>query len=251
VVSSSSQGPSPRDAIDPPCLIGKFFGVDDAIDVLSQQTGQLGEGVVWDEQLQCWTGDARDLVASLRADRRYRRPVLNTENGYEFLRGHPTSKQQVHYTDKVRHSAWRIVCAGGYFAAGFHGTLGHSDAWNQIDAPNHYTFVVKDEGAAGQLGLLYDFFASLPFWRMQPFDGVTPDTAVALAEPGRVYVVYLPHGGKATVDPGETKVPLTARWFNPRDGKWTEPFEVAADHLIELQAPDQFDWVIYLSNRSK
>ena len=48
--------------------------------------------------------------------------MLNTENGYEYMRGHPTEKKQVHHTDKVRRSAWRIVCAGGYFAAGFHGT---------------------------------------------------------------------------------------------------------------------------------
>ena len=81
------------------------------MDVLSQQTGQSGEGVTWDEQFQCWVGDDPNLVASLRADRRFRKPVLNTESGYEYLRGHPTEKQQVHHTDKVRRSAWRIVCA--------------------------------------------------------------------------------------------------------------------------------------------
>ena len=176
--------------------------------------------------------------------------MLNTENGYEYLRGHPTEKKQVHHTDKVRRSAWRIVCAGGYFAAGFHGTIGHSDSWNRIDAPNHYTFIVKDEGAAAQLGLLYDFFASLPFWRMQPFDGVTPETAVALAEPGQVYVVYLPHGGETTVDLSDAKSPLTARWFNPRDGKWAEPFEVAGSGRVTFQAPDVFDWVLHLSRRT-
>lgn len=246
VVSATTCGRIPSDPIDPPWRIGEFFGNDDAIDVLSQQTGQSGEGVVWDQQLECWTGDAPDLVASLRADRRYRRPVLNTENGYEYLRGYPTEKKQVHHSDKVRHSAWRIACSGGYFAAGFHGTIGHSDFWNRIDTPNHYTFIVKDEGAAGQLALLYDFFAPLPFWRMQPFDGVTPDMVVALAEPGRVYVVYLPHGGKATLDLSDAKNSLTARWFNPRYGKWTEPFEVVGGSRIKIQSPDVFDWVLYL-----
>lgn len=103
VVSATTRGHSPNDPFDPPWRIGEFFGKDDAIDVLSQQTGQSGEGVIWDEQLQCWTGDAPDLIASLAADRRYRRPVLNTENGYEYLRGHPTERKQVHHTDKVRH----------------------------------------------------------------------------------------------------------------------------------------------------
>lgn len=251
VISSSTRGASPRDPIDAPWRIGEFFGEGDEMDVLSQQTGQSGAGVTWDEKLQCWMGDAPNLVASLRADRRFRKPVLNTESGYEYLRGHPTEKQQVHHTDKVRRSAWRIVCAGGYFAAGFHGTIGHSDAWNRLDAPNRYTFTVQDEGAAAQLAALYDFFTALPFERMQPFDGVSGEAAVALAEPGRVYVVYLPHGGQVTVDLSAAKGPLTARWFNPRDGRSGEPFVVARGTAGEFLAPDSHDWALHLTVRTK
>ncbi|HZJ13644.1 MAG TPA: DUF4038 domain-containing protein, partial [Chthoniobacteraceae bacterium] len=167
VISASTRGVSPRDQIDEPWRIGEFFGDEPAIDVLSHQTGQHGNGTKWDEKLQCWTGDSSTLVASIIADRRFKKPVLNTENGYEYLRGHPTEKKQVHHTAKVRRSAWRIVCAGGYFAAGFHGTIGHSDVWNRIDAPNHYTFTIRDEGAAAHLAALHDFFAALPYWRMQ------------------------------------------------------------------------------------
>jgi len=134
VVSASRRGETPRAPIDPPWRIGEFFGHDAAMDVLSQQTGASDEGAQWDETLRCWVGDSSSLVASLRTDRQYRKPVLNTENGYEFLRGHPTAKKQVHHTDKVRRSAWRSVCAGGYFAAGFHGTIGHSDVWNRLDS---------------------------------------------------------------------------------------------------------------------
>ncbi len=246
VISASIRGNSPRDPFDPPWRIGEFFGKDDAMDVLSQQTGQSGEGVAWDEQLQCWMGDAPDLVASLRTDRRYGRPVLNTESGYEYLRGHPTEKRQVHHTDKVRHSAWRIVCAGGYFAAGFHGTIGHSDFWNRIDAPNRYTFLVKDEGAAGQLGLLYDFFTSLPFWRMQPFEGVEGDMAVALAEPGQVYVIYLPHGGAVTADLPATSGILTVQWLNPRTGAATDGGTVQGGAEHAFRAPFEGDAVLQL-----
>jgi len=246
VVSATTRGSSPRDPFDPPWRIGEFFGKDDAMDVLSQQTGQAGEGVVWDEQLQCWKGDAPDLVASLRADRRYSRPVLNTESGYEYLRGHPTEKKQVHHTDKVRHSTWRIVCAGGYFAAGFHGTIGHSDSWNRIDAPNRYSFVVKDEGAAAQLGLLYDFFTSLPFWRMQPFEAVAPETAVALAEPGQVYVVYLPHGGDVSVDLSEERSSLAVSWLNPRSGETVESQSIDGGSKRSFNAPFDGDAVLYL-----
>ncbi len=237
---------TPRDPFDPPWRIGEFFGKDDAIDVLSQQTGQSGAGVVWNEQLQCWTGDAPDLVASLRADRRYGRPVLNTESGYEYLRGHSTERKQVHHTDKVRHSAWRIVCAGGYFAAGFHGTIGHSDTWNRMDAPNRYTFAIQDEGATGQLRRLYDFFASLPFWRMQPFDRVQGDMAVALAEPGRVYVIYLPHGGEVTVDLSGVEGPLATRWFNPCSGDTTRSQETSGGAKRSFRPPFESDAVLCL-----
>ena len=242
VVSSSTRGSSPRDPIHPPWRIGNFFGESDAFDVLSQQTGQLGEGTVWDEKLQCWTGDAIDLVASIRADRRFQKPVLNTESGYEYLRGYPTSKQQAHHTEKVRRAAWRIVCAGGYLAAGFQGTIGHSDVWNRLDPPNHYTFVVRDEGAAGQLRALEGFFTALSFWRLEPFGGVT-DEAVALAEPGKVYVVYLPHGGATTLDLTKASATFTGRWFNPRSGAFGEPFTVAGSGQRKLTAPDTEDWV--------
>ena len=245
VISASTRGVSPRDPFDPPWRIGGFFGEGDALDVLSQQTGQSGQGVTWNDQLQCWVGDDPNLVASLRADRRFRKPVLNTESGYEYLRGHPTEKQQVHHTDKVRRSAWRIVCAGGYFAAGFNGTIGHSDAWNRIDPPNHYTFTVADEGAATQLGALHDFFTHLPFWRLEPFTGVTSD-AVALADPGKVYVVYLSHGGATSLDLTAAKSSFTARWFNPRTGTFLEKFSVPMGSARSFTAPDLDDWALEL-----
>jgi len=245
VISASRRDDNPRAPFDPPWRIGEFFGDEEAIDVLSQQTGSDGEGTIWDETLQCWTGDLATLVASIHADRRFQKPVMNTESGYEYLRGDPTSRKQVHHTDKVRRSAWRIVCAGGYFAAGFHGTIGHSDVWNRIDAPNHYSFRVQDEGAAAQLGILHDFFGPLPFWRMQPFTAVTGD-AVSLAEVGKTYIIYLPHGGTTTIDLSEVSGNLTARWFNPRTGEFGETFMIRGETKQEIQAPSAEDWVVHL-----
>jgi hypothetical protein len=247
VISASASGASPRDAFDSPWRIGEFFGSEESMDVLSQQTGQSGEGTSWDEKLQCWVGDSSTLVASLAADRRFRKPVLNTENGYEYLRGHPTEKKQVHHTDKVRRSAWRIVCAGGYFAAGFHGTIGHSDVWNRIDAPNKYYFTVKDEGAGEQLRILHEFFEKLPYWQMQPFTSVTGD-AVALADPGKACVIYLPKGGATTVDLTAVDNPQTARWFNPRSGEFSEPVP-AANSRQTFSAPDTNDWALLIQGR--
>jgi len=246
VISSSTKGVSPRDPYESPWRIGGFYGKGDEIDVLSQQTGQFGDGTAWDETLQCWTGDSTELVASLRADRQHDKPVLNSENGYEYLRGHPTEKKQVHHTDKVRRSSWRIVCAGGWFAAGFNGTIGHSDIWNRIDAPNHYTFAIEGEGAADQLGILYDFFTSLPFWRMQPFDGVTGEMAAALAESEQVYVVYLPHGGEVTVDLSGVSGRFGVEWLDPRSGAVTRGDAVEAGDKRVWESPWPVDSVLCL-----
>lgn len=250
VISASRTGNSPRSPFEPPWRIGEFFGEADGIDVISQQTGQSGVGVVWDESLQCWRGDAASLGASIRTDRRFKKPVLNTESGYEYLRGDSTSKRQVHHTDKVRRSAWRIVCSGGYFAAGFHGTIGHSDVWNRIDPTSKYTFILRDEGAASQLRLLYEFFAALPYWRMQPFDGVTKD-ALALSLPGEVYVIYFPAGGTTMLDLSDYDREFTARWFNPRTGESSRRFSLNGGNVQPLKPPDSEDWALLVRASTK
>lgn len=243
VVSASAKDASPRAPIDPPWRIGEFYGDDPNFDVLSQQTGQMDEGTRWDETLQAWEGDSATVVESVARDRRYRKPVLNSENGYEFVRGGPTARRQVHSTDKVRRTSWRIVCGGGYFAAGFRGTLGHSDAWNRIDAPNNYPFDLQGEGAAEQLALLYEFFAARPFERLQPWAKFSGDAEV-LAEPGRRYVAYLPHGGELTIDLGDAEGELSARWFNPRNGDFVREPGPLHRGPQKFASPDSNDWTL-------
>ncbi|MBL9138372.1 MAG: DUF4038 domain-containing protein [Verrucomicrobiales bacterium] len=249
VVSASTRGSSPRDPFDAPWRIGEFFGRDEAIDVLTQQTGGAGDGLEWSENLQCWIGDAVNIGASLRADRVYGKPVINSESGYEYLRGHPTERRQVHHTDKVRRSAWRIVCAGGYFAAGFHGTIGHSDVWNRIDAPRRYSFVIRDEGAGAQLKFLKGFLESLPYWDLQPDDGVRGD-GIGLTLPGKVGFIYFPHGGTCEANLGDWRGSLTCRWFNPRTAERSQAFRVEGGGSSSFTAPDREDWVLQLEGGS-
>ena len=111
VISSSTRGTTPRSLFDPPWRIGGFFGEGNEIDVLSQQTSAAYGAqwdrrsqqwirtcaadstaawfdTTWDEYLDCWSGDVPGANRSVAADRVYRKPVLNTEFGYEYLRGH-------------------------------------------------------------------------------------------------------------------------------------------------------------------
>jgi hypothetical protein len=247
VISSSTKGTTDRDDFDPPWRIGGFFGRSEGIDVLSQQTSTTYRSA-WDDGLQCWTGDAAGVEDSIAADRVYRKPVLNSENGYEYLPGYPTYRRQVYHTDRVRRASWRIVCAGGYFAAGFVSTLGHSDVWEQIDAPNRYPFLVKDAGAGAQLAALYDFFVALPFWRLAPRGDLLRGDGLCLAAAGEVYVVYLPRGGGIRLELPRPYPEFKARWFNPRFGR----FHARAVSVREptFRSPDGEDWVLLVLRKA-
>lgn len=246
VISSNAKGASPRDDFEPPWRIGGFFGKSDALTVLSQQTSTT-TNLMWDEKLQCWTGDGAGVEKSIAVDRVFSKPVLNMESGYEYLVGYPTMRQQVYQTDRVRRACWRIVCAGGYFAAGFASTLGHSDIWEQIDAPNRYPFLMKDSGVAAQFAALYAFFQKLPFWKLEPRPDLVEGDALCLAVKEEVYVVYLPHGGTILRKPELLGPGLSGRWFNPRTGQF-DGAAVAAEGT-GFRAPDGEDWALMVGGR--
>jgi hypothetical protein len=241
VVSSSTGGATPRDPYDPPWRIGGFFGSGSEVDVLSQQTSVPYQRK-WDESLRCWTGDAAGVETSIAADRVYDKPVLNTENGYEYLPGYPTNRNQVYHTDTVRRAAWRIVCAGGYFSAGFISTLAHGDAWDVIDRPNRHPFLVRDAGAAAQLASLFTFFEALPFWRMHPAPEVVRGDGLCLGAAAEVFVVYLPRGGNLALNLTPADHAWSARWFNPRNGKLEQGAHLQP--LEQISSPDADDWVL-------
>jgi hypothetical protein len=61
-----------------------------------------------------------------------------------------------------------------------------------------------------------EFFRKhLAFWEMEPDNSLAPG-ALVLAKAGRVYAVYLPKGGTATLAVAEGAYDV--RWFNPRAG---------------------------------
>jgi hypothetical protein len=249
---------------------GPLFGDGPEIDVLTHQHNSYDTAVrVETPAPGYWEGSGSGVDADLRRDRVYRKPVINTEFGYEWLAGYPTDyRGQTHSTDKCRRTAWRIFVGGGAaLAAGFSGTWHGRDAsFRGAPAP----FVVADQGAARQLRHLYEFVTTLPIGRLEPFEGVSagpgipaapgseagsgasegpdgsgrPGEALALADPGRTYVVYLPHGGRATLDLTGASGQLSARWFNPRSGELGPPLAVRGGRASQFTAPDREDWVV-------
>ena len=72
-------------------------------------------------------------------------------------------------------------------------------------------------------------------------------TEYCLANPGSEYLVYLPDGGKATVDLSAASGTLAAEWFNPDTGEATSAGTTAGGDSREFTAPFSGDAVLYIT----
>jgi hypothetical protein len=79
--------------------------------------------------------------------------------------------------------------------------------------------------------------------------GDLASTGYCLAHPaktGAAYLVYLPDGGKVTVDLSAAGGELAAEWIDPKTGKVTEGEAVRGGAKRTLTAPRKGDAVLYL-----
>ena len=61
----------------------------------------------------------------------------------------------------------------------------------------------------------------LPFWEMIPHDELLTcegRDGEVFALPGEIYAIYLPHGGRATLNLEGRLGNFTTRWYNAREG---------------------------------
>lgn len=145
--------------------------------------------------------------------------------------------------DANRRAAWEMAMAGTYQTTGETAKRG-TGAW-----PDTGGGWVNGRGDDSMVMLegyahMVDFFTGLPWWRTDPHDELVTAGDFCLAEPGKLYLVYLPMSGKVTVrlEPGE----YAANWFNPRSGK-TVPLPAAnGPEWTSPQAPDDGDWALVL-----
>ena len=91
---------------------------------------------------------------------------------------------------------------------------------------------------------IVDFFTSFEWWKADPHDELVDNGAFCLAEPGRLYAVYLPRGGKVTVQLGRGK--YRARWFNPRGGETRALPAAEGPAWSPGESPDSGDWALLL-----
>jgi hypothetical protein len=158
-------------------------------------------------------------------------PQTNEEYGYEDHYPRWAPPPPLESADVLRRTAWDIVMAGGYQTAGETARRG-TNIWP--DSGGGWMNGRGDDTMTMFRGYAYmvDFFTSFDWWKTEPHDELVSHGNYCLAKPGELYAVYLPHGGKVTVqlEPGHYE----ATWFNPVTGEklvlppvdgasWTSP----------------------------
>ncbi len=172
-------------------------------------------------------------------------PQTNEEYGYEdhyplWAKG-PGSES----ADTLRRTAWEIVMAGGYQTTGETARRG-TNIWP--DTGGGWMNGRGDDSMTMLQGYAHmvDFFTGFKWWKTEPHDELVNKGNYCLANPGAIYAVYLPHGGKATVrlEAGN----YHGIWFDPSTGK-TKVLPTAAGPMWTSPAtPDNNDWALLLQS---
>jgi hypothetical protein len=179
-------------------------------------------------------------------------PQTNEEYGYE---DHYPEWAAVgsDSADVLRRTAWEIYMAGGYQTSGESARRGTNiwpdtgGGWLNGRGDDTQTMFVG-------YGHIVDFFTGFAWWKTNPHDELVDSGDYCLADPGKLYAVYLPHGGKVTVklEPGTYR----AEWFNAASGQRIPLAEDAAGPSWTSPDPpdnsgwrDAHDWALLLERR--
>jgi len=194
----------------------------------------------WPRPLHDWMLDQRRQQASTGRII----PQVNEEYGYE---DHYPEWNRVPApgcsADADRRAAWEMAMAGTYQTTG--------------ETAKRGTGVPPDTGGGWVNGRadptmrllemqshMVDFFSSFEWWKAEPHDESVSPGAFCFAEPGKVYAVYLPHGGKVSVklQPGR----YHAHWFQPRTGQIIDIGEASGPEWTSPKSRDIDDWALVL-----
>lgn len=194
---------------------------------------------------QEWSRDQHALMlASRKLQEKTGRiiPQTNEEYGYEDhypLWALPGSDS----ADVLRRTAWDIAMAGGYQSAGETARRG-TNIWP--DSGGGWLNGRGDDTMTMFLGYghIVDFITSFDWWKANPHDELVNNGNYCLAEPGKIYAVYLPHAGKVTVrmQPGRYKV----YWFSAMTGQKIALPAAEGPTWTSPNAPDRNDWALLL-----
>lgn len=166
--------------------------------------------------------------------------------GYKGFDGTATEEgHESHDLHGIRRcTLWGNLMAGG---AGVEYYFGYRLAENDLVAED---FRSRDRSWE-YCRIALEFFARerIPFWKMLCADELVGNPAhdnsrYCFADPGELYLVYLPRGGDTTLDLNAAAGTFDLHWFNPRDGAIRTALPtIEGGTTATLRAPDQEDWV--------
>lgn len=123
----------------------------------------------------------------------------------------PDADDSTHDEIRQRH-LWGNLMAGG---AGVEWYFGYKYSNNDLNCEDWRS----REKMWRQMWIALDFFHRyLPFWDMASADRLVVAGHYCFAKDGEIYAVYLPKGGQAMLDLGDSAGEFRVRWFNPRQG---------------------------------
>ncbi len=137
--------------------------------------------------------------------------------GYEGFRGVDSAGEKVYSQHEVRRQTlWGTLMGGG---AGVEYYFGYRVPQNDL--------ICEDWRSRDQswdyCRIALQFFARLPFAEMKNANALVgnpkhENSVYCFAQPGDVYVVYVPTGGGAKLDLTDVEGEFSVQWFNPRSG---------------------------------
>ena len=173
----------------------------------------------WHSLIYQQTGDP----AQITADRRFDKPVINSEFGYE---GNLPAED-------VRRLAWEIVMRGGFFVYG-DTSVYHYTAKIQRDriyppGSAYMTHLKKFWTEAG--------IDTVHWWRFSRFDSLGNKRWQA-GIPGAEYVLYTDSPDSFAIDLSETVGGIVGQWYDTRNGRWDAAFTGHPAAAFAVQPPD-------------
>lgn len=180
--------------------------------------------------------------------RRFGIPVINEEPGYEMY-GHSASPKPDRINlrpwnsqtpDTLIPTFWTAVAAGGYVMWGHYSTYDMDDP-----LPGMQRSVTPK-----YLRILHDFVTGLPYWEMEPMNGlVSPNEEAVegkpyrmnfcLAKPGEIYLIFSLNGGQLGVELAPGAV-YKATQMDPRTGMETDLGKISGGRqTISLSGKEQ------------
>src|SRR5438128_8478771 len=179
---------------------------------------------------------------------------------------HPTGKTPRIDSHQVRKSAYWAILAG---AAGHgYGALDLFYLYKDKDGPfprngfQEWHKAMDYEGSR-QVGLMRRLFELRPWYKLVPDQSVIASgqgegedhILAARAEDGSFVIAYIPHGRPIGIHMDKLSGKKAhARWYDPREGKWTDIGVYDNTGTREFTAPsngEHSDWVLVIDDAEK